>query len=475
MSTDPRRFRSRGHRGRARLSLSTGPEILERRELRAADIQLVNQVLRVTGTNVADSAEVHINPGGSSSTFDDIVVATIKPFRGTTVTASFPRVKLVLNGGLLKPVTQVASIRFDGLDGDDTFVNSTDIKCEAHGGKGKDVLQGGTGDDSLFGDAGADVLTGNLGQDTLKGGPDNDVLKGSGGSDRLFGEAGDDTLSGHGGNDALYGGSGNDTLDGGSGIDGLFGGIGFELLTGGSGADRFLIQMDHGASGILDRETIDARINFVDGTGDLHKGVIWGGGSWSESEIIRVDAALALMQQRTGNAWLLRGTYGGDPLFIRQGSPILASTTVVAWNSDGGNITITDAAFNSSESWTRRVVYHELAHNWDSPTNNFFAGAFRDLSGWIPNAFPSSPPFYGYSTSLDGKWLYLSTAQFAFANEAASSGNPEYGRNNPNDDWATCVEAYFMKYGGDGGAGASNISKKLAVVEKWFNFASISA
>ncbi len=66
--------------------------------------------------------------------------------------------------------------------------------------------------------------------DTLIGGTGNDILFGQGGHDRLDGGVGKDTL---------YGGSGNDTLIGGNDNDILIGGLGNDILTGGSGEDLF--------------------------------------------------------------------------------------------------------------------------------------------------------------------------------------------------------------------------------------------
>ncbi|MBX3327389.1 MAG: calcium-binding protein [Nitrospira sp.] len=63
--------------------------------------------------------------------------------------------------------------RIYGLDGNDTLV----------GGALADLINGGTGDDTLYGEAG--IFTG--GNDTLLGGVGNDVL---------FGRVGDDTLNG---------------------------------------------------------------------------------------------------------------------------------------------------------------------------------------------------------------------------------------------------------------------------------------
>ncbi len=60
------------------------------------------------------------------------------------------------------------------------------------------------------------------------------------GNDTLLGGSGDDILFGQGGNDYLDGGKGNDILLGGTGNDTLIGGQGNDILIGGSGADTFI-------------------------------------------------------------------------------------------------------------------------------------------------------------------------------------------------------------------------------------------
>ncbi|WP_458729885.1 retention module-containing protein [Pseudomonas brenneri] len=60
------------------------------------------------------------------------------------------------------------------------------------------------------------------------------------GNDTLLGGSGDDILFGQGGNDYLDGGKGNDILLGGTGSDTLIGGQGNDILIGGTGADTFV-------------------------------------------------------------------------------------------------------------------------------------------------------------------------------------------------------------------------------------------
>ena len=81
-----------------------------------------------------------------------------------------------------------------------------------NGGKGNDQLFGGSNDDILKGEDGDDILSGGDNNDTLDGGSDDDKLYGDGGNDTLFGGKGDDLLIGGTGEDILSGGDGEDTF-----------------------------------------------------------------------------------------------------------------------------------------------------------------------------------------------------------------------------------------------------------------------
>ncbi|WP_339022826.1 VCBS domain-containing protein [Aeromonas salmonicida] len=104
-----------------------------------------------------------------------------------------------------------------------------------------DFDQSSTNDkaDVLLGGDGNDILFGQGGNDILDGGAGNDILFGGAGDDMLLGGLGDDQLYGGSGNDTLYGGAGNDTLSGGLGNDILVGGLGNDILKGDAGADTF--------------------------------------------------------------------------------------------------------------------------------------------------------------------------------------------------------------------------------------------
>lgn len=223
-------------------------------------------------------------------------------FGDPNFTESVLRVRIVLE----EPGPQVRlgfgttlnqSISDEALGIDNVYVASTDEL----GVDGKDTINGGAGNDLVFGGYGEDRLVAGAvqGNDTLfggEGGSDRDTLVLSGkapdGSDDsvqvvfssaeagsftysnggggVFSQieevetgAGDDTLDASaattgvtldakGGDDLIYGGSGNDSLDGGVGDDTLRGGAGNDTQTGGAGADLFVFGPNDGQDRITD-------------------------------------------------------------------------------------------------------------------------------------------------------------------------------------------------------------------------------
>ncbi|SEC82404.1 surface adhesion protein [Pseudomonas kilonensis] len=130
---------------------------------------------------------------------------------------------------------------------------------------GSDTVNGGNGNDILFGDLvsfngvagegyqaiqafvaqqnGVDVskvTTSNVHQYITEHYPAFDVSGAHDGNDTLLGGAGNDIIFGQGGNDTLNGGKGNDILLGGTGNDTLIGGQGNDTLIGGLGGDTFV-------------------------------------------------------------------------------------------------------------------------------------------------------------------------------------------------------------------------------------------
>ena len=234
-------------------------ESLEGRIVLTAGIGLdpTTGILAVMGSEQADVA-VARNEGIN-------VVATISNASGTT-TRTYK-------------LSDVKSIAFSGLAGDDTFTNNTAIPSTALGGAGNDILRGGSGKDTLMGGDGNDKLQGNKGDDTLQGASGSDTVIGGAGIDTLFGGLGDDSLTGSAGDDRLNGGQGDDWIDGGAGNDTAsgddgndvaYGGAGDDSLYGGYGSD--LIYGDDGID-TVEGGTGDDRLDGGAGDDSLNGGI----------------------------------------------------------------------------------------------------------------------------------------------------------------------------------------------------------
>ena len=180
-----------------------------------------NTVTCTVGEPDSSATQVMADLGPGNDTLgvtDDFPCAT-----GSTASPAEPLVNWVLNvsGG---PGD-------DNIDGADSASGAV-FAASISGDDGNDILRNAP---ILDGGAGNDQLFGTGGPDTLHGGPGDDVIRG---------EAGDDALGGEQGNDHLDGGGGNDTLSGGLGNDTILGGIGNDIYTvdtidGSDGADTF--------------------------------------------------------------------------------------------------------------------------------------------------------------------------------------------------------------------------------------------
>uniref|UniRef100_UPI00397C4107 immunoglobulin-like domain-containing protein n=2 Tax=Pseudomonas TaxID=286 RepID=UPI00397C4107 len=130
---------------------------------------------------------------------------------------------------------------------------------------GADSIDGGNGNDIIFGDLitlngvvsegyqalqtyvaqksgveASSITTNNVHQYITEHYTEFDISGANDGHDLLSGGNGNDILFGQGGNDTLDGGKGNDILLGGTGNDTLIGGQGNDILIGGSGSDTFV-------------------------------------------------------------------------------------------------------------------------------------------------------------------------------------------------------------------------------------------
>ena len=183
------------------------------------------------------------------------------------------------------------------------------------GNEGDDYLYGGADQDTLYGGLGEDHAFGEAGKDELQGGKGGDYLDGGAERDLLFGEEGDDILVGGAGNDQLDGGEDNDILDAGDNDDVLLGGDGADILRGGANDDQLYGDMGAGSDGadILEGGTGNDMLSgggrgdtYVFAVGDGQDSILDDGADGSRNSIVfKFGAADVRAVRRTGDDLLV--------------------------------------------------------------------------------------------------------------------------------------------------------------------------
>ena len=111
------------------------------------------------------------------------------------------------------------------------------------------------------------------GDDTIEGGTGQDVIFGQGGDDSLVGGAGDDTVSGGEGADTIVLGEGNDQVDGGTASDSFtFEAIGNSTIVGGEdadGTDIDVIDLTGVRANVLQTGPESGTIELIDDNGNV--------------------------------------------------------------------------------------------------------------------------------------------------------------------------------------------------------------
>jgi len=189
-------------------------------------------------------------------------------------------------------------------------VGAEDVADTLNGGNGNDQLYGSAGDDTLNGGNDNDLLDGGLGADTMAGGLGDDTfvvdnagdlyieVSPSGGIDTVqssitrnltanvenltltaaaaitgYGNILNNAITGNGAANSLYGFDGNDTLDGGAGADTMFGANGNDIYVVDDAGDVFI---EVSAGGGTDLVLTSVTRNL---TANIENLVLTGGGS----------------------------------------------------------------------------------------------------------------------------------------------------------------------------------------------------
>lgn len=359
-------------------------ERMEERQLMAADIFLNTgiDVLYIEGTSSND--RIVVESWGTSD-----VRASIMDGNGIIrKDAAGNEFREVLDRNAIDRIMAV------GGAGHDRITNLTTIPMTALGGTGNDVIQGGYGNDLLFGESGIDTIYGDTGNDEIHGGAHDDKLFGDAGDDSIWGDSGADYLYGGAHHDNLYGGTGYDRLFGESGNDGLFGGASYDRLYAGSGRDRILRDYRN-SDAVYHTSSDDAILMFKDSSSGWkwnNGWVFYTGQSWTDSDIEEVDTGLRTLHNATGNTKLLKTPSGSNMTIHRLGTRLTAGINSAGWNSRDGNVSLTDLGMNTSALTTEQLVIHEFAHNWDWEVNSTI-DKFRSYSGWTQSSTTESKTY----------------------------------------------------------------------------------
>lgn len=279
-------------------------EALERRQVLANwGVSVADGVLTIEGTNSNDRIWVCVADefGTLSVKFSTQEAELFDP---ADMEASFTSIVINGNGGndrIMVGEGVPLSVEINGGNGNDWL----------WGGGANDVIHGDHGNDHVYGRAGDDELHGDAGNDKVWAGDGNDVMYGEDGHDHLHGGAGDDEGWGGDNYDHLHGDDGNDVLHGEGGKDLVYGGLGVDELYGEGDKDHLYGQGD---------------MDWLNG-GDS-KDKLWGG--W-------------------GDDWI-KGGWGNDHLNGNEGVDTLDGDEGVNkyWN---GEFIVTDMPETPPDGW----------------------------------------------------------------------------------------------------------------------------
>lgn len=351
-------------RGLARTRL--GVQALETREMMSVS-QLV-----MTGTTLT----VYTNNVGTSVQFDH--------YNGGVAVSEVGTGKWWVRNG-------VQTVQFIGGAGNDTVRHNMNIRINAWGGAGNDVLVGGTA------------------------------------ADQLVGGVGDDRLIGRAGTDALYGGWGNDTLislDAGA-VDYLHGGPNADSFW----TDKIGTQQDTAAD-VLAGDRLNAVTSFANGAdrtlnndriadptlnGPTERHTRFANRSLYSSA---GPQASDIRQGDIGDCWLLAGLGA-----IANDSPTTLKQNVVDFGDGTYGVRLGNSFYRVDDDLRTNSSGGLLGAKLGTENSMWVAVVEKAYTHYRKGANPDAPAAVNTYASIDGGWMGEVSTAFGSASIGASDAN----------------------------------------------------
>jgi Ca2+-binding RTX toxin-like protein len=353
-------------------------------EVRSVKIndRYVNTNNYLSGTILNDGGSQNVAIGGNDFLFDSSEPALTEFTVGATQT-------FTINADTFRDVGSATPQIFDMLAGRDVaYLGNADDKVNGgagndvlygfggadllygaagddriYGGAGNDTLYGGDDNDRVHGDAGDDEIHGGSGNDRLNGGADNDIITGGDGDDKLNGGTGDDYLFGDAGADQIVGGAGEDSLDGGAGDDVIYGGAGVDHINGGDDND---ILVGNSGADVIHGDDGDDIMYGGDDNDELYGGIgadrIFGGDGL---DTIEGGAGADIIFAGTGDDTITGGD--DDDILVGGATVVVDPTNLTSYDPSqdgGGTVTQTVGGFElDSNNWKKLEVNYTVTAN----------------------------------------------------------------------------------------------------------------
>jgi len=274
---------------------------------------------------------------------------------------------------------------------------------------GIDTIDGGDGNDTIFGDFGNDTIDGGNGDDIIYGGTGIDNINGGNDDDFIYGDAGNDIINGGSGDDVINGGVGDDVINGGDNNDIIYAGDGDDTVNGGAGNDTIYSTTVGAVDEITAILAANPNITYNESTGNFYEFVRGDGAtnfSWTQANAAAQGSTLG-----SASGHLVTITSAAEDSLVNQlVTNTDGSTSDVAWTAG------VDTGIEGVFAWADGPEAGTVFWNGGSGTGEY-TNWFNGQSAPNNSAANDYVLILFDGSGFDGEW-------YAFSNNVIGSANP---------------------------------------------------